>query len=902
MQNGDVRPYPHRNAARRRDGIEPLERRVLLSAILVVESGGELAYFENTDGVTNQLILSTGPGAGNGLIKDSGDTLELGPGVAALGWTLSSDAHTAFGPEAQIDHYLIDTGDGNDTVAIQANDRPIKVQPRIAIDTVVIGTNSAPTGAQLNTAPIFFDCQFAMDGVLTVNDAGDPTPRDVRVTGSSVIGLTPGAITFDTSVEELTLISGSGGDTTTVNQTVENANPFGTTFILQANGNDTVNVKQLATNSQVLTQELNASSIDSVNIGNNGQAREIFGNVDVDGFAGTANLTLDLSADTLPSRPTVFNSGGGDGMILGFGPGSVDFIESKIQNLTLIGGSAGNQISFDLPGGVRNDFSAFIVAGSGDDTVNVASNPSNGSLHVDGGGGNDRVNIGGSQIMVLRRKQEQTGKNQVNIGAADAIAPGLQGSIAVSDDFGSVTILVDASDLTPTQPTVTVNDATVLGLIPATLSFSSDASLAVIGTSAIETFNVTPSATTSFAIDGGLFAPRATAADVLNVNTAGVTSPVLHLQTDAAGEQGSFTFANRQPVAFTRFGGVTPALATISGTVSNAQTALPVAGAPLFLDQNTNGSFDAGEPTVLSDALGNYQFTSLAAGSYHLLLGTGPFVAVASPPTTTVAAGQVAAGINLAVVPAPTPGGPDLAGQLIAPAALGGSSKGKVKLKITNAGLGAASASVQVALFASADAVLDTTDTSLGSPPATKLKLGRGASKTLSLTANVPSSIADGNYFVLASIDSTNAAAESNEANNVAASGAPVTIAHSFIDLSGAFAGKLPKAISSGKAAAVSILVGNIGNVAATGSISISLFASADRSHGPADTLITTITGQKIAIKPNRSHPVLAHLQTPAGLAKGNYFLIAVVNSDQTVADANPANDVAVSSVAVPFN
>lgn len=44
----------------------------------------------------------------------------------------------------------------------------------------------------------------------------------------------------------------------------------------------------------------------------------------------------------------------------------------------------------------------------------------------------------------------------------------------------------------------------------------------------------------------------------------------------------------------------------------------PLAGFVIYLDTNTNGQFDAGEPSDMTDANGLYQFTNLAAGNYRV--------------------------------------------------------------------------------------------------------------------------------------------------------------------------------------------------------------------------------------------------------------------------------------------
>lgn len=858
--------------------VESLERRTLFTDILYNGGQGMLVFVENADGVNNRITLSTGPGAGNALIQDTSDTLLIQSNLASLGWTLSPDGHTAIGPESQITSYYLDTDDGSDTIAIQASDRPIKVQPRNAYDTVGIGTNSSPTGAQLVLGSVFFDTQFAGAGSLVLNDTGDPTPQTVAVTGTTVTGLTPGAITYDPTLSDLTIVSGTGGNTTTIDQTNDAPLFGGTQFRLNANGNDTVNVRQLASNSQVVTLELDPASVDTVNISNAGSSLGIYGNIVVDGFSGMAAINIDASADTFFSQGSVSLDNFGDGHITGVDAINVDFKASKLQSLDIrLGhGEGQNFFNYNVPSGVPANFIARLHTGAADTNTTIVSNPAGATLAIDGFGGN----------------------NAVHIGAFDILASGIQGTIQASNmGIGADAIFIFGSGATANN--VAVSDTTVTGLVPATLNLFAPASVSVMGASAADTFNVTPSATTSFSIDGGPFAPLLAPADVMNVNIAGTGSAVLHLQNTAAGRQGSYTFSNRMAVSFSEVGNVTPALATIGGTIFNGQTGAPLAGVPLFLDENRNGSPDAGEPATSTDGSGNYQFTQLAAGTYPLAGGSASIVIPGIRQDITVAAGQIVAVASLPAFSAPTPGGPDLVGTLLgAPASVISGSKGSLKLKVTNAGSSAARGPLQVLLRASADRAVDPSDATIATISAGTVSLRPHASKTLTLNFVYPTSLTDGAYVILATVDSANTIAESNESNNAAASPSPVNIRQAFIDLTGSF-GRLPAAIPTGKMTAVPLVITNSGNIVATGTISISFYASADGTRDAGDTFLTTIGGQKISIKPGTTRALNLRIRTPAGLMPAKHFLIAVVNADHTLMEQRLDNNDVVSPVAL---
>jgi streptogramin lyase len=89
----------------------------------------------------------------------------------------------------------------------------------------------------------------------------------------------------------------------------------------------------------------------------------------------------------------------------------------------------------------------------------------------------------------------------------------------------------------------------------------------------------------------------------------------------------------------------------ISGTVTNDSTGSGTSTNPhnyqtVYLDLNNDGTLDPGDPTALTDDVGTYSFTGLAAGTYTVRVDTLPGTIVTFPgggsQTVTVANGQVA--------------------------------------------------------------------------------------------------------------------------------------------------------------------------------------------------------------------------------------------------------------------
>ncbi len=877
-----------RLASSRRYAVETLESRTLLSGVFTYD--GQTLSFTAAAGVQNRVTISTGPGAGHYTIQDSADTIVFSAGMNLLSWTISPDGHTASGSEIGIHDVYVNTSDTLDIVDVQSSDLPLKVQPVGSDELLRIDSLGAPFGAQRITAPIFFDGQFARRTELTVDDTGDPMQRDVTVTDAGIFGLTPSNITFthatngsplDLVAMNITLDSASGGDVTVVAQSPDA--PFvGDNIFLNANGHDRVFVEQLTSKSQVIVDELAVGATDDVTLGASSSLFGVSGHVSVNGGAGLATLSIDGSADTNSGNLVIGLDNLGNGVI---GPDiasrRITFVPASLQSLTLKTSTGGNHVTYDLPSGTPAAFTARLETGSGNDVVDILSNPANAILQIEGVAGNDQVHLGAA-------------------GSSDASA--LQGQIAIGNSGGADTLSVDGSGVTAPR-VVAVSDSTIAGLIAASLSYANLSSLSVTGGVGVEAFNVVPSSTVPITIDGGPFAPLVAPVDMLNVNTSGTTAAALQLSNDTAGNHGAFTFADRMPVAFSRVGAVTPmiiappALATIAGSVYSAQTAAALAGVTVFLDENGNGGLDPSEPSAITDASGAFQFAGLAAGTYSVALVPGTFVAAGSSPSVSVAAGQSFGGVTLAAIPAPVGAGPDLSAgvSVLSPASVIGGSKGKLKLRITNAGPAAVSGPVGVELFASKDRTLDPSDAAFTTLSAGTLRLKKGASKTLILPFVFPSSLADGNYFLLASVDPANAIGEIDESNNVAASATAIHIGPAAIDLAGHF-GRLPGSLKSGKSATIPLTIQNLGNVAAVGTIDVDVFASADATRDGSDLAIATGVPLKINVKAGKSQNVVIRLPVGASVPAGSYFLIADLNASRSRSESTFANNDVVSA------
>ena len=224
-----------------------------------------------------------------------------------------------------------------------------------------------------------------------------------------------------------------------------------------------------------------------------------------------------------------------------------------------------------------------------------------------------------------------------------------------------------------------------------------------------------------------------------------------------------------------------------------------------------------------------------------------------------------------------------------------GGDAGILRLRITNDGSTRFSGPVSVDLYAGATDATDSTtvaaDTHVSQSVFSDVELGAGKSRVVTLKYNYPSSLASGSYFLIASLDEMGI----NVAPAVTATKSAIQINAAHLDLAATFAASQPVLVRTGRNSSVVLTIQNVGNVAAVGTVGVSLYASRSGTLDAAtDPVLTSVAGRAIHLLPGRSIRVRLTFQAPANPAPGTYSLIAAINSATQVADANAANDTAV--------
>ncbi len=208
-----------------------------------------------------------------------------------------------------------------------------------------------------------------------------------------------------------------------------------------------------------------------------------------------------------------------------------------------------------------------------------------------------------------------------------------------------------------------------------------------------------------------------------------------------------------------------------------------------------------------------------------------------------------------------------------------------------------AAAAVQILLFASADQALDNSDSQLLSFTTPPLNLKARGTKTFTLTGSAATSLVGGRYFILASIDAANSIVESNESNNIAASSRQVLLAPPLADLTGKFS-KVPAAASKAKALTLPFTLQNLGGVAAAGTIDFDFFASTDQALDNSDLAVATDVPIAVHVAPGKTQNLKFKLSF-SSLPAGSYFLVAKINTTNSITESVTSNNVIFSTTPV---
>ncbi len=259
-----------------------------------------------------------------------------------------------------------------------------------------------------------------------------------------------------------------------------------------------------------------------------------------------------------------------------------------------------------------------------------------------------------------------------------------------------------------------------------------------------------------------------------------------------------------------------------------------------------------------------------AAGTYYILAeaDSGKVVAETNENNNVRASGSITIGADLII------------SALTVPASGGAGGTLTVSDTTKNQGAGEAGAST-TKFYLSKNTALDGTDILLGSRAVPALVAGAASSTNTPLT--IPVGTAAGTYYILAEADGGKVVAETNENNNVRASGS-VAIGPDLI-----VSCKVPPTGGAGGTITVSCTIKNQGGGAA-GASTIKFYLSKNTALDGTD--ISLGSGVVPALPPGATVSTNTPLTIPADTAVGTYYILAEVDSGNVVGETNETNNV----------
>jgi hypothetical protein len=197
------------------------------------------------------------------------------------------------------------------------------------------------------------------------------------------------------------------------------------------------------------------------------------------------------------------------------------------------------------------------------------------------------------------------------------------------------------------------------------------------------------------------------------------------------------------------------------------------------------------------------------------------------------------------------------------PVVLSGSkTKAKAAVQLVNRSFRAASGPAVLRLYASTDDVINAADAPVGELR-TKLKLGAGASKRLSVRLAAMPALPDGTYHLLAQLDRPDGGTDV-----VAAPGAFTVAAPSIVLRPTAARFTLPPT-RSGPTRTMELTIENAGNVAARGQASVRVTAAIDGTPVLAETPV------RLNLAPGKSQTLRVRVAVPPALQGSSFTALA---------------------------
>ena len=217
-----------------------------------------------------------------------------------------------------------------------------------------------------------------------------------------------------------------------------------------------------------------------------------------------------------------------------------------------------------------------------------------------------------------------------------------------------------------------------------------------------------------------------------------------------------------------------------------------------------------------------------------------------------------------------------------------GSTAGSMTLRLFNTTLDAFSGPVSVALYATPDGSISSTDTPFAIVTLKKVAIAGETAKLVVVHFRYPTSLPNGSYQFAAAVTATEAGTA--PAKTVASNA--VTIVAPVIDLSAKpLLSKI--VVRRGHRKLIALRITNNGNFVASGDLMVNLYASTDQTLDLSDPFIRGIT-KAIRLLPGHSMLMKLGFRAPSSLTPGSYNVIAAASSTTRPPDVNSNDKVVV--------
>jgi len=243
--------------------------------------------------------------------------------------------------------------------------------------------------------------------------------------------------------------------------------------------------------------------------------------------------------------------------------------------------------------------------------------------------------------------------------------------------------------------------------------------------------------------------------------------------------------------------------------------------------------------------------------------------------------------------PSPTPLPPgQLAASIIGslPSTVWTGQNTTLRIRITNTAKTKFVGPASLLLYASMDATYSSADPTLAQLSIPGLVLAGGKSRTLKIRFTCPPSLAAGSYHLLTSIAQT----ATSTAPTIQISAKAISVASSSADLAASFVSGNSFTAHADHTATIVLAIQNVGSAAATGTVNVKLYASADRTLDVSDDLLIAPLQRPVRLKSGATIRLPVHFKVPS---QAFGYLIAAIDPTTTPADSNAADDIAVAAL-----